>query len=69
MKSIEITKLARVDVPAGEYEDIAAFQMVEYVIDYFGSKITGSLDTKIMKDGRQLVIGGDGLFADGYEIA
>ena len=69
MKSIEITKLARIDAPAGEYADIAAFQMIEYVIDYFGNKITGCLDTKIMKNGRQLVVGGDGFFADGYEIA
>lgn len=69
MKNVEIKKLTRIDVPTGEYEDIVAFQMVEYEIDYFGNKITGCLDTKIMKDGRQLVIGGDGFFADGYEIA
>lgn len=61
--------MARVEAPADEYADITAFQMIEYVIDYFGNKITGCLDTKIMKDGRQMVIGGDGFFSDGYEIA
>ena len=43
--------------------------MVEYVIDYFGNKITGSLDTKIMSDGSQVVIDGDGYIPAGYEIA
>src|SRR5690625_3502468 len=54
MKNIEITKLARVEAPAGEYENIVAFQMIEYVIDFFGNTINGRLDTKIMTDGRQL---------------
>ena len=69
MRNVEITKLAINEAPAGEYADIVAFQMIEYAIDYFGNKITGCLDTKIMRDGRQLVIGGDGFFADGFEIA
>ena len=69
MKNIEITKLARVEAPAGEYENIVAFQMIEYVIDFFGNIINGRLDTKIMTDGRQLVIGGDGYIEDGFEIA
>lgn len=69
MKRVEIKKLARIEAPAGEYENIVAFQMVEYVIDYFGNKITGSLDTKIMSDGSQVVIDGDGYIPAGYEIA
>lgn len=69
MKSIEIKKFPRIEAPAGEYDDITAFQLIEYAADFFGKKITGCLDTKIMKDGRQLVISGDGFFSDGYEIA
>lgn len=35
MKKVEIKKLARIEAPVGEYENITAFQMVEYVIDFF----------------------------------
>lgn len=69
MKKIEITKLTRVEAPSGEYENIAAFQMIEYAIDFFGNIITGTLDTKITNDGRQFVISGDGYIPEGYEIA
>lgn len=69
MKKIEITKLKRVEAPAGEYENITAFQMIEYVIDFFGNIISGTLDTKITNDGRQVVIDGDGYIPAGYEIA
>ena len=69
MKKVEIKKLARIEAPAGEYENIVAFQMIEYVIDFFGNIISGTLDTKVLKDGRQLVIDGDGYIQAGYEIA
>lgn len=69
MKKVEIKKLARIEAPAGEYENITAFQMVEYTIDFFGNIISGTLDTKITNDGRQIVIDGDGYIPAGYEIA
>ena len=69
MKKVEIKKLARIEAPAGEYENIVAFQMIEYVIDFVGNIINGRLDTKIMSDGRQVVIDGDGYIPAGYEIA
>lgn len=69
MKKVEFKKLARIEAPEGEYEDITAFQMVEYVIDFFGNTISGTLDTKILKDGRQVVIDGNGYIPSGYEIA
>lgn len=67
MKTITFNKKALVNLP--EVDDgIVAFQMVEYVIDFFGNEIRGVLDTKIMEDGRQFIIGGDGFIKDGTEI-
>lgn len=50
-------------------EGVAAFQMVEFVIDYFGNEIVTSHDTKIMQDGSQFVIGGCGYIPEGYQVA
>lgn len=71
MKTIVANKLARVENKDDEMlsQGIVAFQMVEFVISFFGSEIISNLDTKIMEDGRQIVIGGDGYIPDGYEVA
>ena len=69
MKNIEIKKMKRVEAPAGEYEDIVAFQMVEFTVDFYGNKQVDLLDTKIMADGSQFVIAGNGWIPDGYEVA
>nr|WP_289099996.1 hypothetical protein [uncultured Halomonas sp.] len=71
MKTIVANKLARVENKDDEMlsQGIVAFQMVEFVISFFGSEIIINLDTKIMEDGRQIVIGGDGYIPDGYEVA
>lgn len=71
MKTITFNKLALVKVPAEHQaeEGCVAFQLVEYVIDYFGSKVKGSFDTKIGFDGVQRVHGGDGFFENGKVIA
>lgn len=68
MKKIEIKKLNRVEAPAGEYDDIVAFQMIKFSIDFFGNEEEFMLDSKILKDGRQLVIDGNGWIPDNYEI-
>jgi hypothetical protein len=69
-KKIEITnKGAVVYPPQGEYDQIAAFQMVEITINFFGKIMTAWHDTKILHDGRQVVINGDGFIPAGYEIA
>lgn len=70
-KQIELKKLALVEVPVEHQteEGCIAFQAVEYVINYFGSKIEGRIDTKIGFDGIQRVFGGDGFFEDGKAIA
>jgi len=47
---------------------IIAFQLVKFNIDFYGSKIETIHDTKIMKDGRQIVIGGCGYIKEGCEV-
>lgn len=71
MKTIVANKLARVENKDDEMlsQGIVAFQIVEFVISFFGSEIISNLYTKIMEDGRQIVIGGDGYIPDGYEVA
>ena len=67
---LEITKLQKVDVPA-EYqkeEGCIAFQLIKVVIDFYGKLIEDVLDTKILQDGRQIVITGNGYIKAGYEI-
>ena len=59
--------MTRVEPPEVE-NGIIAFQMVEFKINYFGNEIICNHDTKIMEDGRQFVIGGDGFIPHGYEI-
>lgn len=69
-KKITFTKLARVEVPQKHQENgVIAFQLVEFVIVFFGAVTRSVLDTAITKDGRQYVIGGDGFIKHGYEIA
>ena len=71
MKTVTVNKLTKVENKDAEMlaQGIVAFQMVEFVISYFGSKVISHHDTKIMADGRQIVIGGDGYIPDGYEVA
>lgn len=70
-KQVEFKKLALVKVPAEHQveEGCIAFQVVEYAINYFGTKVEGRIDTKIGLDGVQRVFGGDGFFEDGKAIA
>jgi hypothetical protein len=70
MKTLEIIKLQRTDVPV-EYqkeEGCVAFQLVNFKINFFGSITESTHDTKILKDGRQIVICGCGYIPNGYEL-
>ena len=68
MKKITENKMARVAAPANN-DGVAAFQVVEFIISFFGNDVTCEHDTRIMQDGRQFVIGGDGFIPEGYEVA
>lgn len=62
------TKKKRVDLPEPD-GDIVAFQMIDYKINFYGTPVSNTLDTKILADGRQLVIDGDGFIPAGTEIS
>lgn len=71
MKKITLSKMNVVENtdPDMLAEGIIAFQMVEFVIDFFGNEIVTRHDTKIMQDGSQFVIGGCGYIPEGYQVA
>lgn len=70
MKTITTTKYNRVENTDKESLNIGvvAFQLVKFIIDFYGNKIETTHDTKIMEDGRQIVIGGCGYIKEGYEL-
>lgn len=69
MKTIKTNKKARIEVPEGEIKNVVAVQLVEFVINFFGHEESFILDTKIMDDGRQIVVDGNGFIKSGYEVA
>ena len=70
MKNLTIEKLERVENTDLEFlaQGIVAFQMVKFKVSFYGNEIESILDTKIMKDGRQIVIDGDGFIKQGFEF-
>lgn len=70
-KKITITKGPRVETPDAndKAQGIVAFQVVNFEIDFYGSKCITTHDTKIMADGRQLVIDGCGYIQNGFDVS
>ena len=67
---IEIIKLQKVEVPA-EYqkeEGCIAFQLVKVIINFYGKIIEDVLDTKILKNGKQIITNGNGYIKAGYIV-
>lgn len=63
MKKLSIVKHATVIAPNDEHHNnigIVAFQLIDVSFNFFGTNQCSRYDTKIMKDGRQLIIDGDG---------
>lgn len=72
IEKLSIAKLSeeqQVDYLKETGEAVTAFQMVKFVIDFFGNKEEFTLDTKILADGRQLVVDGNGWIESGFEVA
>jgi hypothetical protein len=70
-KKLVMKKKDLVKAPQDDFHkkrNITAFQLIDFEIDYFGKKEKFTLDTKILKNGKQFVIGGNGYIPDGYEI-
>lgn len=70
MRNLQITKLAKVANTDAETLNmgIVAFQLINITLNYYGKIITDTLDTKIMDDGRQITINGNGYLPEGTEI-
>lgn len=69
MNAITIKRHARVELPTSEqYDNIVAFQLVTFSYNFYGSLQSDTIDTKIMADGRQIVIDGNGFIKAGTEI-
>jgi hypothetical protein len=70
MSAIKITKLNKVENTDKELleKGIVAFQLVKFEYNFYGSNQSDVLDTKIMQDGRQIVIDGNGFIKEGFEI-
>ena len=70
MNKVIITKSERVENTDAEFlaMGVVAFQLVKFTYKFFGSETISILDTKIMKDGKQIVIDGDGFTTAGTEI-
>lgn len=70
MKTINTIKFNKVQNTDKELlsKGIVAFQIVKFIINFFGNEIETTHDTKIMADGSQFVIGGCGYIKDGYQL-
>lgn len=66
MKNLQIRKLEKVKAPNGD--DNLFYQLVEFTINFYGQTLTSILDTKITKEGKQIVIDGDGFIEAGYVL-
>ena len=64
MKNLQIKKLEKVKAPSDD--ENLFYQLVEFTVDFYGQTITSILDTKITKEGKQIVIDGDGFIEAGY---
>ncbi len=67
MKNLKIKKLEKVKAPTGD--ENLFYQLVEFTINFYGQTLTSTLDTKITKEGKQIVIDGDGFIEAGYIVS
>jgi len=69
--AISVKKLQTTNVPT-EYqkeEGCVAFQLIEISYSFYGQNMTDTFDTKILEDGSQFVISGNGFIKDGFNIS
>lgn len=70
MKNLKIKKLQRVENTDKEMleKGIVAFQLVEIGYSFYGQSMTDVLDTKIMDNGDQIIIDGNGFIPAGFVL-
>ena len=69
-ENLKITKYERVENTDQESKEngVVAFQLVNFQIHFYANEMEPTHDTKIMSDGRQIVIDGCGFIEAGYEL-
>ena len=70
MNAIKTEKLQRVENTDKQMkkQGIVAFQLVKFTYSFYGQVMTDIIDTKIMADGSQIVIDGNGFIKSGFTI-
>jgi hypothetical protein len=68
--SIQTKKLQLIEVPAQyqKAEGCIAFQKIQLTYNFYGKEMTDIFDTKILQNGNQLVVTGNGFIKDGFKI-
>ena len=68
--AITTKKLQRVENTDAEFlkAGIVAFQLVKISYSFYGNEMNEIFDTKIMNDGRQIVIDGNGFIKAGFQL-
>jgi len=69
-KIMKIEKLTKTNVPVEfqKQEGCVAFQMVKITYSFYGSEMSELFDTKIIENGKQFIINGNGFIKDGFQI-
>lgn len=68
--AIQTKKFAITKVPVKfqKEEGCVAFQMIELTYTFYGKQMSEVFDTKILANGDQLIISGNGFIKDGFKI-
>lgn len=61
-------QITEIPVEYQKEEGCVAFQKIEMTYFFYGSKMTDTFDTKILANGDQIVISGNGFIKDGFKI-
>jgi len=67
---MKIEKLTKTNVPVEfqNEEGCVAFQIVKITYSFYGSEMSELFDTKILENGKQFIINGNGFIKDGFQI-
>ena len=70
MKTMQLERFNKVVNTDKDFlaEGIVAFEQITFKINFYGTVVETTHDTKIMEDGRQFVIGGCGFIPEGFEV-
>lgn len=61
-------QLTQVPTQYQKEEGCVAFQKVELTYVFYGKKMTDIFDSKILENGNQIIINGNGFIKDGFKI-